>query len=278
MRSVPVTILAGLLVCSVQATEPVTVTPIRITETRTRQFKGESGFGATNEMKLILHVEGKPVASAACCGQIEVTEAKDNAGNDLRPEKRGFFRGLRRGFEPVRSGMLGMFQPKDQKGFYVELSLAPASRKATRIATLKGQFQVLVGGQEHTVTVSKLPGRLGKPIEDPTLKAAGLKVKLLDPKQRKASALGGLLGLSPEGPALGLQIEGDLTALKEVEVVNAQGRDLVSATMSTGSQKSKTYTYSLKEPLTDKVTLKIHVYVGLKKTTVSFDLKDIELP
>ena len=165
-----------------------------------------------------------------------------------------------------------MKQAKDEKGFRVELSLAPSSRKAAKISQLKGSLQVLAGGEKKTATVKKLKSLIGKQVEDPNLKAAGLEIKILDPEKQK----GGFFSGGPN--SLPMEIKGNLNALQEFEILDASGEDVSSGHMSSGSDNKKTYIYDLDQPLDDTIVVKVELMVGLETITVPFDLKDIELP
>lgn len=278
MKATGAIALGFVLAMPVQAADKITVTPVELVETRAKQFKQKVKFAAESELKLTLYVEGDKVNDATSYGKIEFDEVADDAGGDLKPKKKkGMFSfgGGGDEFTSLRNGQMGMRQEKGEDGFRMELKIAASSRKATKISRLKGQFQVLAGGEKKTVAVKKVKSHIGKKIEDPALKAAGLEVRIVDPKKKQGGAFDFGMG---GGDSLPIEFKGDLNVLQEVEIVDAAGKSVTSGYMSTGSDDKKTYSYDLKKPLDDKMTVKIELMVGLKTITVPFDLKDIELP
>lgn len=257
----------------------ITLTPIRVTESRVKYLDGqEPGFGDRDELNVLVRVEGEQVAHASSYGHLKLTEAVDDTGADLKPkEKKSFFSAREEGFESLRSGRLGMLQEEDEPGFRVELEMAPAARKAAKIKVLRGEFQVLAGGKEVKVTASKLPGMIGKSIEDPQLKAAGVEIRVLDPKK----ARGGLFGLGGgggDGKSLPLELKGKIAAVQKIEILDEDGETATQGHMSSGSDEQQNRTYDLKRPLDDKMKLQIDLIIGQKTVKVPFDLKDIPLP
>ena len=177
------------------------------------------------------------------------------------------------GFKPLRSGMLGMLQKQGEKGFRVKIELGPAARKAVKIRSVKGEFEVLAGGKEAAVTAKGLPAMIGKSIEDPQLKQAGVQIKLVDPKKAGAGFFGA------GGPnSLSLQMTGTITNIQKVEILDQADKDVTQGNMSSGSDKESNVTYELKQPLDDTMTLKVKLLIGQKTVKVPFELKDIELP
>ncbi len=276
MRTAGAVVLGLVLAIPAYGAQKIKIMPVQLVETRAKQFKKKVKFPSTSELKLTIHVEGDQVNDATSYGKIKFDEAADDAGTDLKPKKaKGMssFGGSDDEFKPLRSGMMGMRQEEDEKGFRLELSLGLPSRKAILISRLKGEFQVLAGGTEKTVTIKKPKNLIGKKVEDPVLEAAGLEARILDPKKKK----GGWFSMGGEN-SLSIELKGDLKAVQKMDVIDAKGKSLTSGHMSMGDHKKKTYSYDLDKPLDDTTTLKIELLVGLKTITVPLDLKDLELP
>ena len=79
------------------------------------------------------------------------------------------------------------------------------------------------------VQVKNPSSLMGKKIEDPNLKQAGLEIQIVDPK---AGELKDMMG---EGPVVAMTIKGDIRALTSVEVVDGKGQDLSQGGGSTSS-------------------------------------------
>jgi hypothetical protein len=249
------------------------VSAISVAETRYRNLAGEeSMFGDRSGTELLIRVQGAAVDGATSYGQLKLTEATDDTGTDMKPKKGGMSMNDE-AFTPIQSGMLGMLQKKGEKGFRVKLELGSAARKAAKIRSVKGEFQVLADGKQAAATVKNIPALVGKSIEDPQLKQAGVQIKVVDPKKAGSGMLGG-----GDDNSLSLQITGAITAVQEVEVLDKAGKSVTQGSMSSGSEKESNVTYQLKQPLDDTMTLKVKLVIGQKTVKVPFELKDIALP
>jgi hypothetical protein len=123
------------------------------------------------------------------------------------------------------------------------------------------------------VSITKLTTMLGKAVTDPALAAAGVKVTVLDPKKAKA----GLNFGGGDEPGITLEITGPEDAIEKMEVIEG-GKNVSNGSSSFGMNDKRTTTLSLEKPLTDAVTVKLHLMVGQKLVDVPIDLKDIPLP
>ncbi|HYO09519.1 MAG TPA: hypothetical protein VER17_11150 [Tepidisphaeraceae bacterium] len=150
--------------------------------------------------------------------------------------------------------------------FTVDVKLALPPRGATRIARLRGSFQVLGGGEEKVIAIDKLKSRAGRPVDDPVLSAAGLKLEITQP--------------DPGRPAeVGLHFSGHLDALGEdVQFADAQGKDVKTRHVGVTGAEGRTATYNLGRELDDPVVVRVPVLVGQRVETVPFDVKDVQLP
>jgi len=252
------------------AAESVSVKPTGIVETRVREIVKSSTLGMLpSSLTVKVRVEGDAVTGASTYGKVKFTEAVDDVGTDLRPKKEAGLFGLGgddEGFTKINRFMEDDKAPQ-AKGFDMELYLGIPSRKATQIKALRGEFQVMAGGEEKTVSVTKLKSLMGKSIEDPALKAAGLTIKVLDPEKQGEGA-----------NTLALELKGNINAMKKGEILDAAGKSFSDGNFSMGSESEQTTTYSLSRPLDDAMMLKLHLVVGQKAVTVPVDLSDLALP
>ena len=126
------------------------------------------------------------------------------------------------------------------------------------------ELEVLAGGEEKVVTLTKLKSMQGKPLADPVLKAAGINGKVTKP--------------SGDDPALTVDYTGGTDAIKEVEILDAAGNSVSNGRFSTGFGGTQSVSYQLSKPLDDTMTMKMHLIVGQKTVKVPFELKDVKLP
>lgn len=250
----------------------VTAKPTEIVETRIEKLiKDDRMFSSEHSgVAVKLRIAGAAVNNAAAYGKLKLTEAIDDTGADLRPKpaaKMVAFGGAGDGDRFTEIHRFGMREDdKSRESFDMSIDLVLPARKATRIVSLKGTFEVQAGGQEKLVTVANPKSLTGKSIDDPVLKSAGLTVQIESPK-----GAGGTNSLP-------LKVKGNSAAIKKVEIVDAAGKSISDQSMSMGTGDERTTTYTLNKPLDDTITLKIHVLAGLKNVNVPFDLKNLALP
>ena len=261
VASSSVVLLAAVSIAAVK------VQPAEILETRlVTLIKKENVFSSdASRLQVKLNVDGPEVKGATKWGKVKLTEAVDDAGTDLKPKKddSGFSFGRNDDFEEIsRFGMSD--DEKKSSAFDVTIELALPSRKATAIKSMKGEFEVMAGGEEKVVTLTKLKSMQGKPLADPALKAAGINGKVTKP--------------SGDDPALTVDYTGGTDAIKEVEILDAAGTNISNGHFSSGFGDTQNVSYQLSKPLDDTMTMKMHLIVGQKTVKVPFELKDVKLP
>jgi hypothetical protein len=245
------------------AADVVSVKPTEISETRVKQIVKGNSWDKSG-LEITLHVEGATVDAATAFGKMKFTTAVDDAGGDLKPkEEKGFFSGPS---EDKFNKIDRFMQEKGAKGFDVRLKLALPKRSAKTIKEIKGEMQVLAGGDEKVVEVKNLATQAGKSIDDPALKAAGLQIKFT-----KAQA-------DASKTDLPVEVKGDPNNIKEVEILDASGQKINQGYSSGSFGGAEQISYMLSKPLDDTMTMKIHVLVGQKTMPVPFDLTNLELP
>jgi hypothetical protein len=255
------------------AAESVSVKPVRVEETRSRDLgpaKDTNFFSNSPALRIVMHVDGDLVKGATSYGKVIIAEATDDAGTDLKPKKEKGFMSFGRGeddFEKI-DRFPGMRKPDAKPaGFDLGLQLAASSRKATRVKSLKGEFQVLAGGEAKQLSITKLTGLVGKTLDDPALKAAGLEVKIVNPKDSKFPG-------GAARPSLILEVSGNANALQKIAIVDAAGQSVSDESMT----MMNTTHLTLNKALDDTMKLQLSLNVGQKTVTVPFDAQNIELP
>jgi len=250
---------------AVPSSAAVKVQPSEVKETRVQTLiKKENVFSSdVSRLQLTLHIDGDDIKAATKWGKVKLTEAVDDAGTDLKPKKDSM------SFGPSDDDLedinrFGMGDEKKSDAFDATINLALPARKATAIKSLKGEFQVLAGGEQKVVTLTKLKSMQGKPLADPTLKAAGVVGTVTKP--------------TGDDPALAIDYTGGTDAIKEVEILDAEGKNISNGRFSSGFGGKQSVNYMLNKPLDDTMTMKIHLVVGQKTVTVPLELKDVKLP
>jgi hypothetical protein len=258
---------SAAVLIAVASLAAVKVQPAEVLETRLATLiKKENVFSSdSSRLQVKLRVDGPEVKGATKWGKVKLAEAIDDAGTDLKPKKddSGFSFGRNDDLEEIsRSGMSD--EEKKSSGFDVTISLALPARKASAIKSLKGEFEVMAGGEEKVVTLTKLKSMQGKPLADPVLKAAGINGKVAKP--------------TGDDPAFTVDYTGGTGAIKDVEILDAAGNNISNGRFSSGFGDAQNVSYQLSKPLDDTMTMKMHLVVGQKTVKVPFDLKDVKLP
>ena len=269
------------LAFAADAPQDAKVTLKRLIEKRELSLEKTPFSGWENGIELQLHVDGAAVKGARKVGKLKVAEASDDAGTDLNKKPKDAPRFENDDFQEVRepqSFSFGNDNAPKPTGFDVDVKLPmPSARGAKSIKLVRGEMQVLVGGEKKVVEVKSLKNVYGKVLDDPALKAAGVSFTVLDPTNPK-NVVG--FGRDEEGKSVPVMMSGDLTTIAEVQFVNKAGEKLNQGWMSESGQPAnrRSLTYNLSEPLTDDVKLQIEVWPGQKTLTVPFELKDVKLP
>lgn len=181
---------AVVAAASAPAKEPITARPVSVSETRERTVGDTPGQPSSalffTGLRVKLRLEGPAAAGASKVGRLKITEAADDAGTDLRDKDQ-----LKWGEQFQDVSRFGQSdKDKAAGGFEYEMKLGLPARKAGAIARLKGELQVLSGGEEKTVSVPAVRKLAGKAVEDPALKAAGITLKVLPSPAGGAEELG----------------------------------------------------------------------------------------
>lgn len=284
MRALIVIILAlsaSLALAQQQAAPSVTLKSL--TEKREMIIEKTPFSGWENGIELKLHVDGEAVKGARQYGMVKIIQATDDAGTDLtKSTDEGPRSRSSDNFEDIReepSFSFGRGNAPKPTGFDFELKLpTPSARSAKTIKLIKGEMQVLVGGEKKIVQVKSIKQNFGKTLDDPALKQANITLTLIDPKAPSARGMMNMMmGGGDANKRLSIVVSGELSALGEVKVMD--GGEKINPGSFWGDDNGKrSITYDLEKPLPDNAVLEIEVWPGQKKITVPFELKDVKLP
>ena len=256
------------------------VTLKRLIEKREVSTEKTPFSGWENGIELQLHVDGPAVKGARKVGKMKFTEASDDAGTDLTKKAKDAPTFENDEFREVRepqSFSFGDDKAPKPTGFDLDMKLpTPSARGAKSIKIVRGEMQVLVGGEKKVVEVKSLKKVYGKPLDDPALKAAGVDFTVQDPANAK-NAIG--FGRDQD-KSVPVKMSGNLNAIAEVRFINKAGDNVNQGWMSENGQPAdrRSLWHNLSESLNDDVTLQIEVWPGQKTLTVPFELKDVKLP
>lgn len=251
MKNIVAVLGVTLLSVSAGVAQPFTVKVASIEERRVRHFKPSTQ--GLNDTTVKVRVDELDMKQVHYYGQWKIAEAIDDKGTNLMS-------GREEGFD---------FDTSDP-AFPFELSLDNSEREATKIVRLRGQFTALVGGQPKVVSFSRLKSRIGTTLHDPTLRAAGLQIKVLPPEKPNKGAL-------PTPRSFRLQVQGNRHSFDPnkgfvgVEIVDAAGRNVMDS--GVGTER-----YTLTSVPDNTMTIRFHLLLNQKHTTILFDLHDIPLP
>jgi hypothetical protein len=254
-------------VAAAAAEKPPQVQSAGAREVRTTG-ESKAGLSSWSETGLIVFLRVDGLDQPARLANIVLTEAKDDAGTDLLKQNGAG------GDNKIITELPNVTRPLHDKvvedvpkAFYAQVNLRMSARQAQRIASLKGEVRVSVGGGEKpaVVTVPAVKALGGKKVEHPDLARAGLTLQVAE-----------------QGPQeqleLALMISGEVPRDSDVSVVGADGKSVSTGCSGSSGKNAIQQLMKLQRPLNDTDRLRITLPLGQKKVTIPFDLKDIELP
>ncbi|MBU0639867.1 MAG: hypothetical protein KKB50_13445 [Planctomycetes bacterium] len=282
---IPIAIASALLAGPGQAADSagVDVRLLSITEVRhvvlEKPAQGEEAisftFGDSPEPGLVLELEliGVVAGQATHYGHVTVKSAEDDTGHKLNPLKPRFsmndagstFLKIDREHMYFGQGQV----PQDRIKFDVKLELP--NRAAKKLAMAAGSVKLRTGKRQD-VLIAGPRQKIGTPLKDKALAAAGLKVEIVEPQPD------GFLAPQDLSKAVVFRVSGKLETLLDASVVDAQGKELSSGSMSSTAGDAKTYVLEADESLPDDARLKLVVLLGQKDVEVPFKLADVPLP
>ncbi|MES2657432.1 MAG: hypothetical protein V4689_02380 [Verrucomicrobiota bacterium] len=228
-------------------------TAVRVGEVSDKRTTGE--FFSGLEIKLL--VSGPELADAKGL-RVKIDSATDDTGKSLiKTDKRSMFADK---FEPLKEP----FGPgKKQKGeFEIGIDLANPPRTAKTVAII-GKLEVMSPNADPTSVVTASVAKVaGTPLDEPTLKAAGVEITFKAPK----------------GDEFSYELKDPESKVATVEFCSADGKPLKSnGSSSMGFGKSKNVSVTLTNPPAD-VTAKIYLITAKSVIILPIKLDAITLP
>ena len=235
---------------------------VGVSETRERRLGNENGRGMFAGLKVTLRFDGPVARGVSKIGRLKLTEATDDAGTDLRDKEQ-----LRWCEQLQDVSRFGQTDKERAAGvFDYDLRLGLPARAAKAVRNVKGEVQVLAGGQEVTVSLPAVRKLAGKPVDNAELKAAGITLKV---------------SASPAGKKNTIEAEltGDFDAVRDVKIYGPDGTNKLAGSWWSESGGKRSISYMLSEPLDDDdARLELRVVVGQKTFKVPVELADLPLP
>lgn len=171
-------------------TVAVGIVPTHVSDLREKDLaKTEEEIVRSPRLTVTVRAEGKEIKDARGWGNVDITEAIDDTGHDLRMPKKPKppadednedDQDANEGFT-ILEPLVGSID----RELLMDIGLASPARTATRIARLRGEFTLLRGGEIKEVAVDHLVDLAGKSIENPVLKDAGVEIVIVCPQRQK---------------------------------------------------------------------------------------------
>lgn len=260
--------MAAALAQAASAEVKVTVGDISDKRTTGKFFAG---------LEIELKLSGPELADAKGIRTV-VKDATDDTGKALKKAENRF-RGD--GFEELQKSFGGGFGDKKADEFQMKLEFENPPRAAKAIKALNGSVELLVPSKDPAAVITASVAKdAGKPLENATLKAAGVQFTLRKPgKEEKKGADFGFGGGALGESELGYVISDPKGKVASVEFCDATGKKLESnGSTSSGFNNSKTVAISLRDKPPADAIAKIYVVTEKSVVTVPLALKDIALP
>jgi hypothetical protein len=223
---------------------------------------GISSHPPSPGLTVTLRVDG--LDQPARHGTVIISEAKDDAGTDLKPRP-GSGGGDEATEFPAVPHRPDPDASQETPGFYAQLKLQLPARQARRISSLKGELRLVAGGKPATVKVPGVKALCGKTVDHPDLARSGVTVQVGQPSQGDPLEFAAMIsGLTPRDTS--------------VSVADADGKDITHGSSGSIGKAVVQWHMDLDRPLRDTDVLTVHLFAGQKPLTVPFDLKEIALP
>jgi hypothetical protein len=248
-----------------------TVTIAQIAEARFRQLeKTNIVLLDSSQLEIVLNVHGL-TNEARWIGNCQIEKAVDDRGADLRPNGK------------TLKSFVRFIPPTDP--FSYTINLKTSNRAATKLSHFCGKLSILTSGESKAATFHKLKELIGKKLNDPTLRAAGIEAELISLGKKDDTSGGN----GDNNNQFQVRLTGQLSGLdyeKEqvysISVTDGSGTSALAKRNGIINVKENgnewVVQYTLNQPISDVLTLTIKVRIGQKEVAFPFDFKDIVLP
>lgn len=234
--------------------------------------------GWNNNIEINFHIDGDAVKGARSYGHLKIKSATDDAGTDLTQKGQGPSYAMK-GMEEIREPMVFGNSRHEEKpkptGFEFKLTLPTPSARAAKTFSCSATIDVIAGGEKKIVAVKDIKSHLGKPVQDPALKAVGVHFELVDPANRKSM---GVLVSGNGDNTVSAIISGKIDALASVRIVNAAGKKLNNSSTWSDDGGSRSIFYICNDPIPSDAVLELEVWPGQKTITIPIEIKNQALP
>jgi hypothetical protein len=253
-------LLLSLLVVPLAQAEGIAVRPVALQELRTRKLDPQQKNVGLESIWVRTEVAGEPIKHAIKSGNLKVTVARDDAGNDLIGTT-----GSAQTVQPALRPTTSQERTAGRLDFEIKMK-APA--RGSRSLTVKGSIDLLVVAERAAVDL-KLKAGVEGDLKHADLEAAGIRLRAT-----KTDAVKG------GEKMVGLVIEGKDEHLLDVEMLDAAGKALRAGSPLALKTRpaDKTRYYPFPDKLPAEYTLRVTVARTSRTLTVPFELTGIELP
>jgi hypothetical protein len=236
-----------------------------------RKNPPKSQFGSVNpdaqeRLAITLEITGDAAARAEKFGFVQITKAEDDQGKALKPlEGSGMNTNPHDRLVDVdRDSMFFWEEDTPRDKLRIDLHLDAAARASKSLKTLAGKLKLFIIKERKEVLVADILSMQGKTIEHELLKAAGLSITVTK--------------VEDKSKAVTLETTGNDDSLLELELVDAAGKPVNVATMTSMLNNQVSRTLHPVEAVPGDVRLKLTIGVGQETVEVPFNFTDIPLP
>jgi hypothetical protein len=219
-----------------------------------------TGLLQSSKATVTLHLESIDLKYPIGVGNLEVIEAVDDLGTDLRPSKVE-----ENGFKDVDGARIFALRKAGSAALPIQIELIGPARGAARIVKLRGRMQIRCWESVKQLNVTNLMSQFGKAIDDDDLKEAGLSMKVTATDDNKI---------------LRVEYSGDLSKLYqtlEPQIFDNTGKP-VEGSHPINNPPARKIWYTLNRKLDDSITFRPMIGTKIKTIDVSFEIGNIELP
>ena len=247
----------------------ITVHEVRHEDLRKNPPKSQLGGayrGDQERLAVTIEITGDAAARAEKYGFIQITKAEDDQGKAIKPRE-GFGMDTNphdRLVDVDRESMFFWEKTKPNDKLRVTLYFDAPARSSKALKTLMGKLKLFVIKERKEVIVADILSMQGKTIENDVLKSAGLIIKVTK--------------VEDKSKAVTFETSGNEDSLLEMALVDAAGKEINVATMTTMLNGQVSRTLHPVESVPADVRLKLTVGLGQETVEVPFNFADIPLP
>lgn len=220
---------------------------------------------ADSRLAITLKIKGDQVSSALEYGDVRINEPEPRTGTISGADEEGFAPLKRSGFGDKLGEALLAFElpspPRNQMSFTI---LA---------GTLK-----LRSYRQQLIPIEKIQTKLNQTIQDPLLKAHGIELRVVDPRQAFPGVTEETELARLKSSVVALEISGNTRKIRDFVLETPEGKEVLSRAGSFGAGRTLILSRRSEEPLPENVIAKVLIPVSPEVVPVSFRLEKVELP